>query len=185
MSPLPTRRPRSAIAAALLLSVAVLAGCAAPADPSAMTVSAATTPITRKHAQSVSVQAAGGNETGLMDSSNVADADLKAAIEASIAQTGVFSRVVQGKGADYELTVSIVSLAKPLIGFTFTVDMETAWVLVKASDRSIVMRKTFRASHSATVGDAFPAVVRLRLAVEGATRKNIEQGLQAISALDF
>lgn len=164
-----------------LVALSGLAGCASSADRRAMTVAQAATG--KKHPYSVSVRTSGGSETGAMDSSNIADQDLKAAIEDSITQTGLFQRVLQGKDADYELTVSVVQIDKPIFGLTFTVNLEASWVLVRASDRRVALRKSIRSTHTATVGDAFAAVTRLRLAVEGAARQNIEQGLREISQL--
>jgi ABC-type uncharacterized transport system auxiliary subunit len=163
--------------------VVVLSGCASPATKEAMV--AQNVQFTTKHDRTVSVRTAGGAETTAMDSSNISDADFKAAIEESITKTKVFKSVIQGKGADYDLAVSIVQLEKPAFGFTFTVNMEAAWVLVKQSDRSVMLKKSIKSSHSATFGDAAAGVTRLRLAVEGAAVKNIEQGLQEIAALSL
>jgi hypothetical protein len=170
---------------ALLLAVFVLllTGCASPASREAMTVPAATT--TKKFPSSVTVTVTGGSETGAMDSSNISNADFKAAIEKSIADTALFKSVVQGKGGDVELNVMIAKISKPVFGFTFTVDLEAGWSLVRASDKVVLMRKSISSSFTATTSDAFAAVTRLRLAVEGAARQNIIQGLQAVSALDL
>jgi hypothetical protein len=162
-------------------AVAVLAGCAAPAHKENMAAAPAT--VVKKLPYTVNVAAKGGAETGAMDSSNVSDADLKAALEASIGKTGLFKSVVQGPGGDYELTVTVTQLTKPLFGGSFTVTMETGWSLVKVSDKTIAMRKAIKSSHTAGLSDSIVGVTRLRLAVEGAVRDNISQGLQAISEL--
>jgi hypothetical protein len=168
---------------ALALSVAVagLAGCATAAHKENMTATPAT--VVKKLPYSVNVEAKGGNDTGALESSNVSNADLKAAIESSITKSNLFKTVVQGKNGDYELTVTIAQLNKPLFGGAFTVTMETGWSLVKTSDKSVVMRKAIRSSHTAEMSDSFVGVTRLRLALEGAVRNNISQGLQAISEL--
>lgn len=163
------------------LLVIGLAGCASSANKDAMV--AANLQTLKKHERSVSVRTAGGAETTAMDSSNIADADLKAAIEESIIQSRLFQSVVQGKDGDYDLAVSIVRLDKPIFGLTFTVDMEATWVLVKQSDKSIVLKKSIQSTSTASFSDAAAAVTRLRLAVERAAKANIEQGLQAISGL--
>lgn len=137
---------------------------------------------TQTHPFSVRVQSTGGSDTGAMDSSNIADADLKSAIEDAVVRNKVFKSVVQGNEGDYELSVRVTSLTKPLIGFSFTVEMEAAWSLVKLSDRSVVMRKSVRSAGTATAGDSLVGVTRLRMAVEVAARENISQGLQAVSA---
>lgn len=171
--------------ALLITSLAVLnlAGCASPASHEGMTPQNLT--VSKQHPSSVSVETKGGSETGAMDSSNISNADLKAAIESSIVKSSLFKNVLQGKSGDYLLTVSVTDTSKPLFGASFTVELETAWSLVKKTDNSIVMRKVIKTSHTATMGDAVVAVVRLRLALEGAARANIAQGLKAISELDL
>jgi hypothetical protein len=173
-------------ARSLILSLAVVAavsGCASPAGKEGML--AQNVQVAHKHDRTVAVTAAGGAATGAMDSSNIADADFKTAIETSITQHQVFKSVVQGKDADYELVVTIVQLDKPIFGLTFTVNLEATWVLVRQSDRSVALKKSIRSSHTATFDDSAMAVTRLRLAVEGAARKNIEQGLQELGALSL
>lgn len=166
-----------------LLAAGILAltltGCSSPANRAAMTPQDVV--VSKHHPYSLSVQTGGGADTGAMDSSNISDADFKAAIEDAVGQSKLFKSVVQGNGGDYELIVRVTSLSKPLFGATFTVEMETAWSLTKLSDRSVAMRKSVKSSGTATMGDAFAAVTRLRLAVEAAARDNISQGLKAVA----
>lgn len=175
-----SRRLNSLIIAAAVLG---LTACASPANREAM--SAADVTVTKKYPYSISVQTQGGNETGAMTSSNISNEDLKSAIEISIVGSKLFKSVVQGKNGDYELTVTVIQLSKPLFGTSYTVNMEAAWALTKISDNTVVMRKAIKSSHTATMGDALVAVTRLRLAVEGAARNGIVQGLQAISELNL
>lgn len=163
------------------LAAAGLTGCASPAERSAMVP--ASVSVAQKHDASVSVRTSGGSDTGAMDSSNIADPDLKAAIEEGISKHGLFKQIIQGKGADYELSVSIIQLDKPIFGASFTVTLEAGWTVTRLSDRNIVLRKSIRSTHTAGMGDAFAGVTRLRLAVEGAVRSNIQQGLEEISRL--
>ena len=118
----------SLLAMLAIASVSGLTGCASPASREAM--QAASVTPTNQHPYSVSVRTAGGNETGALDMPSIADADFKAAIEKSIVQSGVFKDVIEGKGSDYELSVTITQITKPLFGFSFTVTMEAAWSLV-------------------------------------------------------
>lgn len=165
------------------LAIVGMTGCASPATREAM--SAQNLTLAKKHPYDVSVNTRGGNETSAMDSSNISDADLKAAIESSIAESKLFKSVIQEKGGDYELSVTVTQMSKPIIGASFTVDLETGWSLVKTSDQSVAMRKVIKSSHTATMGDSLLGAARLRMAVEGAARKNIAEGLAAISALDL
>lgn len=172
-------RPLLLIAAAGL--ALTLGGCASPANRAAMTP---TDMVISKHfPYSLSVSTGGGSETGAMDSSNVSDADLKAAIEDAVRNSKLFTSIVQGKDGDYELNVRVSNLSKPLFGASFTVQMETAWSLTRVADRAVVLRKAVQSSGTATMGEAFAAVTRLRLAVEAASRDNISQGLAAIAEL--
>ncbi len=166
---------------ALIAAVVMLTGCAAPANKEQMEAPALTTG--KHHPYAVNVRTQGGAETGAMDSSNISNADLKAAIEASIAKSKLFKTIVSGNGGDYELSVSITQISKPAMGFSFTVDMECAWSLTKVSDRSIAMRKVIRSSHTTGATESFVGTKRLQMAVEGAVRNNITQGLTAISEL--
>lgn len=170
-----------------LLAAAILAltlfGCSSPANRAAMTPQALV--VSKHHPHDLRVQTGGGADTGAMDSSNISDADLKAAIEDAVIQSRLFKSVVQGTGGDYELSVRVTSLSKPVFGTTFTVEMETAWSLTKLADRSVAMRKSVKSSGTATMGDAFAAVTRLRLAVEAAARDNISQGLKAVAELNL
>jgi len=167
--------------ASAIIVVCTIAGCASPANKDEMVPKNFV--VTQKFLSSVQVKTSGGAETGAMDSSNISDADLKAAIEKTITESGLFSKVVDIEGSNYLLTVSITSLTKPSIGLTFTVDLETAWILTNLADKKILYRKAIKTSGTATFGDAAAAVSRLRIAVERAAEQNIAQGLSEISAL--
>jgi len=173
-------RGRSA-AFALVLALA-LGGCATPADRKAMTVDKTAT-VARQHPASVAVTVRGGAETSATTGSNVSDADLKAALEASITETRAFREVVQGRSGDYELTVSVTQLSKPMFGFSFTVEMEAGWTLTRVSDGRQVWRKAITSTHTVSANAAFAGATRLRMAVEGAAKANISQGLAEIGGL--
>ena len=175
--------PFSLRAATAITMVAMLAGCASSANWEAMTPTAVAT--TKKLPQTVSVKTSGGSATGAMDSSSIGNDDLKAAIEKSITQSKLFAAVVPVGGEDYELSVAITRLSKPTFGLAFTVEMEAGWVLVKRSDKTMVWRKSVQSSYTASMSDAFVGVKRLQMAVEGAARQNIEQGLKAIESAEI
>lgn len=158
-----------------------IAGCASPANKDEMTPKDLV--VAQKFTATVQVKTAGGSETGAMDSSNISDADFKAAIEKAIADTQLFNKVVQVGDANYLLAVSVTSLTKPSFGLTFTVNLETAWSLTNIATKKIEYRKVINTSGTATFGDAAVAVGRLQIAVERAARENISQGLADISAL--
>lgn len=165
----------------LLTVVGGVAGCASPANKDEMTPKDLV--VAQKFSSTVQVRTTGGSETGAMDSSNISDADLKAAIEKAIADTQLFSKVVQVGDANYLLTVSVTSLTKPSFGLTFTVNLETAWSLTNMTTKKVEYRKVITTTGTATFGDAAVAVGRLQIAVERAARGNIAQGLSEIAEL--
>lgn len=168
----------------LVCAVAVwLNGCASPASKQELIV--AETSFGTHHPHTVSVKAGGGGETGAMDYTNISNEDLAGAIEESIIKSGLFSSVVQGDDADYKLSVYLVSMSKPVFGFSFTIDMEMSWSLVNTKTGEAVMRESIKSSHTATAGEAFAAVTRIRIAVEGAAEENIRKGLQKIAELSL
>ncbi len=146
----------------IVAAVVGLAGCASTATREAMSVG---TPATKSYPYSVSVQTRGGTETSAMTGSTISNEELKAAVESSIMQSKLFKSVVQRGNGDYELSVIVTQLTKPVFGASFTVDLEAGWSL------------------TATLDDAIVGATRMRMAVEGAARKNIAQGLQAIADL--
>lgn len=161
--------------------VVLMSGCATPATYQGMIP--ATFETAAKHPHSVSVNVSGGQETNPMWKSQVSDVTFSQALVESITKSQVFTRVIEGTGGDYLLTVVLVSMEQPSFGASFTVKMEAGWSLKRATTGAVVWQESVRSSHTATVGDAFVGVERLRLATEGAAKNNIKQGLGKISGL--
>lgn len=177
------RRDKSSLALVLLVGIISLTGCAAPASKDA--VIAHDLPIKQHHQKTVSIQTQGGKETGAMDAPDISNKDLAKAIEESIIENRLFTQVIHGSNSDYLLSVNIVHMEKPLFGASFTVKMEAAWSLLERQTKKVVMRESIKSLHTTTMGEAFAGATRLRLAVEGAIRENIRQGLLGISDLQL
>ena len=160
-----------------------ISGCSSPVSKEAIVVSQIA--ASKHHEKSISVVTQGGNETTAMDSTNISDEELATAITESITRNKLFQQVIQGGQSDYQLNVSIINMSKPVFGLTFTVQMEAAWSLIDLKDNSVVMRETINSSHTASFSDAFAAVTRLKMAVEGAVKENIRLGLTKISQLEL
>jgi hypothetical protein len=157
-------------------------GCSSPAKSEGMTPKALT--VEKAYPYSVRIKVAGGRPThGATEASQISNEAFAQAVTTTIAQNKLFSQVIQGERADYLLNVDILSVEQPALGLNMTVRMEAAWELVKADTGKPVLRESIVSSYTATVGDAFAAVTRCRLATEGAARKNIEEGLTKISRL--
>lgn len=157
-------------------------GCATPSKPTAMV--AETAQVANRHNASVAVQVSGGAETSSLGASNISNQDFAEAIKSSIAQSGLFSSVV-AEGSAYQLYAQIVRLDRPTFGTSFTVNLEVTWRLLRTGDQELVWEKAISSSFTATMGDAFVGVTRLRLANEGAARANIKDALTQIGALNL
>lgn len=161
--------------------VALIWGCATPATREGMAPARVETAKT--HAQTVSVTVTGGKETETAGTPQVSDAAFRDALVNSIRSSQVFSGVIEGKGGDYLLTVTLYSMQQPVFGLSFTVTMEAGWTLQRAIGGAPVWQELIKSAHTATTSDSMVAVTRLRLATEGAAKKNIQQGLAKISQL--
>ena len=174
---------------ALLIVICVVvvvggtSGCASPAKSTGMTVNDAQ--IQKQHPYSVKVSVGGGKSSDPVGFSAVSNEAFTEAIANSIVGSKLFSEVKKSDGGDYLLNVHIFSIEQQPIGFNMTSRMEVGWNLVDAATGKQVMRKTISSSYTATVGEAFAAVTRIRLATQGAARKNIKEGIQEISKLDL
>jgi hypothetical protein len=163
--------------------VALIWGCASPATHEGMIATKVDT--AKKHPQTVSVAVTGGKETDSAGAPQISDAAFRDALVASIKDSQVFSRVIEGKSGDYLLTVTLFNMQQPMFGLSLTVTLEAGWTLQRVSGGAPVWQESIKSVHTATTSDSFAAVTRLRLATEGAAKKNIEQGLAKISQLNL
>jgi hypothetical protein len=164
-----------------LTSVFVI-GCATPARPRAMVPTAFT--VTKHHSGSVSVNVTGGNKTNPLWKSDIASADFSTALVEALHQSALFSSIA-GANTDYRLEVQLVKVITPNAGLTLTATVVSHWQLVGSRDSALISDEYITTPFSATVGDAFSAVVRLRKAEEGAARANIAEGIRRLSELNL
>lgn len=176
-------RLRCFVAVALATFGLFLGGCATPSNTSAMVPKVA--PAARKHPESVGVTVSGGSATSSMGASKIGDQEFAEAIRGALTQSGLFARAAEGGKGDYQLDVQIVRLDQPLFGASFTVKLEATWRLRRGADKTVLWEKAIESSFTATMGDAFVGTTRLRLANEGAARKNIEDALAQMAAVDL
>lgn len=160
----------------------LLSGCASQATHRGMTPEVIDT--VKQHPHTVRLDVTGGKPTESTGRSQISDVEFKQALLDAMNKSRIFSGVVEGNAGDYLLTVTLFSLEQPVIGFSFTVKMEAGWTLKRVADGAVVWQESIKSAHTATTGDAFAGVARLRLATEGAARNNISQGLSKISKLE-
>jgi len=170
------KKPIAAIAmrVAALAMLAGLAACATAADPGAMTLAAPQTaaapfPTPLLHAMCVR-DVTGGEETNPLWVSKVDNAGFKAALSSSLDAAGLSA----GSGTcAYPVDVHLLGLSQPALGFDLTVTSHVNYKVYDASGQPYALA-TIDAPYTATVGDAFIAVQRLKLANEGSIRTSIQ-----------
>ena len=156
-------------------------GCATASKPTAMV--ADVVQVEHRNAASVAVTVTGGADTSSMGASNISNDDFAAAIRDSIEKSGVFASIATAGAGEYQINAQIVRLDRPILGFSFTVTMEVTWRLLWTSSQEVVWEKSVTSSFTATTGDAFVGVTRLRLANEGAARANIKDAITQLGSL--
>ena len=120
-----------------------------------------------------------------MAASAVSNQDFAAALQSTIEQDQVFSRVIRSGNADYRLDVRLIELHRPMFGFNMTVTADVSWRVREVQSDRIVWQKNIKRPYTAAVSEAFVGITRLRLANEGAIRESIKAGLEEISRLSL
>ena len=120
----------------------------------------------------------GGKKTNPAWTSQISSEAFYGAVEKSLSEQGLLSE--SGK---YQLRINMIKVDQPLFGFDLTVTTHVRYVLTDTKDSTVILDETIVTPHTATVGDAFAAVKRLRLANEGSGKKNIEGLLDKLSEL--
>lgn len=161
--------------------VFLFTGCAITPTPKGMLARSAM--VQNHYPFSVSVKAEGTKESNAFGGPGIPGEPLAEAIRNSITKYGLFRSVITTGSGDYLLEADIVKVDAPAAGFNMTVSMGIRWKLTHVSTGKIVFQQTTFKAYTATVGDAFAGVKRVRLAEEGAARENIEDALDRISQL--
>lgn len=171
--------------AASVLALAVLAGCASPANPQNMSVRAAEATDLRSRTPAWSQSAlavkdvTGGRETNPAWTSQVSSNDFRTALEDSLRAVGMWSAQPQAK---YLVQAHLAKLDQPFGGFNMTVTATVDYELIDKASGKTVLKRTLTLPYTAAMGDAFSGVERLRLANEGAIRTSVTEFVKLLQA---
>lgn len=121
----------------------------------------------------------GGSETNPAWTSEISNAEFEGALKISLKNVGLLKQ-----GGRYKLDVRLEKVEQPLFGFNFTVTTHVLYRLTDAESDAVVYEKRLVTPYTATVGDAFMGITRLRLANEGAAKENIKALLSDLAELD-
>jgi hypothetical protein len=162
-----------------LAGVALVAGCSTPCQTSAMVGQDLPRASTAHEPVIVAVDST-VPARNLLIAKNFSDALVE-----SVRKTGLFKPVEASGIAVYRLVATIEDLAQPAQGFNMTVQLEVDWKLMRVSDSQVLWHEKIRSEYTAKLGAAFAGWTRMRIATEGAARKNIEEGLAKLAAASF
>ena len=167
---------------ASLAAALCLEGCAMPARSTAMAVSAspelAITAHDDNYRRLAVTSVEGGRRTSALGSSNIANEDLRSALEHSLRAAAYLAE--DSAAASIDLSASIVRMDRPSYFFTKTVTTVVRYRTVARETGATLLDTTVEAKGSAGVSDAFLGIKRLRLAEEASIRANIECFLKAL-----
>lgn len=166
-----------------------LSGCGTPADPEGMRLAVAAGLQLRGwvpealRQQVMLGQVLGGQPTGRMWGSKISDEALRVALDESLKAAGM--RAPQPQGGRYELRAALLALEQPVVALgDARVVVTMAYELLDKSSGSKLYQRELRSVHVAEFGDAMlDQNERMRLANEGALRKNINAALRELLEL--
>lgn len=104
----------------------------------------------------------------------------KEAVEESLKKYAVFSDVIHKGDANYLLKIEIKELLLPFAGFDMEAHLATHWSLTDIKTQKMIWRDLISSDYIARLGEAFTGWKRMRIATEGAMRKNIRRGLEEL-----
>lgn len=165
-----------------VMALAILAGCATPAAVDQMAVSLPVTQTNQIFKNSIGVATVtGGKETNAMWTSQVSSDSFRRALEQSLENAGMFSKIASG--GKYQLTADLTRLDQPLAGFDMTVTATVRYSLIDTQSRNEVYARVVQIAYTASMSDAFMGSTRLKLANEGAVKANIQALISDLIAL--
>lgn len=121
----------------------------------------------------------GGEKTNPLWTSEISNEAFKAAVEMSLSSQGLLS-----ENGRYQLKVKLAEVDQPMFGLDLTVTTHVNYILIDSKTDKVIFDDIIVSPYTATIGDAFVAVQRLRLANEGSGKKNIEGLIKKLSSLN-
>ena len=158
-----------------------LSACATPARVENMVVAAGVAEARSDLVGGLCVtEVTGGEETNPLWTSEVDDASFRAALEQSLRN----NRLAAGDAGDcrYNLEANLLGLAQPIAGFGLEVTSHVNYSVQAHESGDPYYLTTVTAVYTGAFDDAFAYNERLRLANEGAIRRNIEQFISRLLA---
>lgn len=166
--------------AAIVAIGIALSGCASPAMNENMIPQGEALYLVApgsKFNQSIKkTEVSGGSETIPIWTSQVSSENFQLALNDSLKKAGVLSN-----NGRYDLKAKLVALDQPAFGIGMTVRATVDYIIRDTVGNNVIFDETIESSFTAGMDDSMIAVRRLRLANEGAIRRNIELLIKKLS----
>jgi hypothetical protein len=165
-----------------LILALFVSGCAFPATKEGMVVTNYMAP--QQTGEKIVVkESVGGSTTLPFWTSQIPNDNFTEAVKESLLISKAFSALSTNWGDDWGLEIQIRNVDQPFLGLDFTVTMETKYTLYLKGNK--VYETYIRGSGTATTGDSFFGVARLRIANEKSAQDNVKKFLADLSNHKF
>jgi len=136
-----------------------------------------------KSTSDIAIAVLGATDVSAPKPIHISDEDFTQSLRESFEKSGLFRKVVTDTQAAYQLQAVFVQMDEQIFGLDMTASMEVNYTLASTSPKKVLWEKGVATSHTTAFGESLISATRLRLATEGAARRNIEQAIQEISKL--
>jgi len=161
-----------------LILALFISGCAFPATKEGMVVTNYLAP--KQTGENIFVkESTGGSTTLPFWTSQIPNDNFTEAVKESLIRSKAFSALSTNWGDDWGLEIEIRNVDQPMFGFDLTVITETKYTLYLKDKK--VYTTYIRESATATVGDSFIAIARLRIANEKSAQANVKKFIAELS----
>lgn len=126
----------------------------------------------------------GGHASKFGREAYITNEQYRDALQQTLVDSRVFSQVVDSGAADWELHSEIITITTEA-GLSPTYAIVVQYWLVDPKTGMEFWRKGINTRHHVEWNEAFAGGTRIIMAVEGATKKNLTQLVQALSAADL
>ena len=130
----------------------------------------------RLHENVVVNDVSGGQITNPLWTSEISNEEFKLALKLSLKTQHLYS--ASGR---YRLDAQLLEVKQPVFGLSFTVITKVKYTILDNRYGKVVLDKVVVADYTATMGDSFWGIKRLRLANEGSAKNNIEKLIRSLS----
>lgn len=161
----------------LLMSALLGAGCTTVASPLLVPQALA---VEGDIGGSVSITAAGSAKRAYIMRPLVPAEAIEEALTAAVQAAGLFDEVVPA-GGDRQLKVTIERLDEPEIGIDQTCTVTLAWRLSTGDRARTLWEQRITTTRTVNSLDELDSEARGQLAIEGAIRRNLRQGIERLS----